>query len=89
MVDENIFMLVDDEGNEAEYEFISHIAYKGGDFAVFLPTAEEELDVMILSMEVDEKGNEFLGSVDDEELLEELFEIFKSQEKDRFNFIEE
>ena len=86
MVDENIFMLVDDEGNEAEYEFISHIAYKGGDYAVFLPTDEEEMDVLILAMEADENGDEYLGSVDDEELLQELFDIFKAQEGDRFNF---
>ena len=44
MVEENIFMLVDDEGNEEEYEFLSLVTYEGNDYGVFMSTKEEEKD---------------------------------------------
>ena len=89
MVEENIFMLVDEEGNEEEYEFLSLVTYEGNDYGVFMSTKEEEEDVLILMVETDEMGRECLGTVEDEATLQVVFDMFKEQEKENFNFIEE
>ena len=86
MVEENIFMLVDEEGNEEEYEFLSLVTYEGNDYGVFLSTKEEEEDVLILMVETDETGKECLVSVDDEATLQKVFDLFKEQEKDNIDF---
>ncbi len=86
MVEENIFMLVDEEGNEEEYEFLSLVTYEGNDYGVFLSTEEEEEDVLILMVETDETGKECLVSVDDEATLQKVFDLFKEQEKDNIDF---
>ena len=89
MVEENIFMLVDDEGNEEEYEFLSLVTYEGNDYGVFMSTKEEEEDVLILMVETDETGRECLVTVDDEAILQKVIDLFKEEEKDNFDFIEE
>ena len=86
MVEENIFMLVDEEGNEEEYEFLFLVTYEGNDYGVFLSTKEEEEDVLILMVETDETGKECLVSVDDEATLQKVFNLFKEQEKDNIDF---
>lgn len=86
MDNENIFMLTDEDGNEVECEFVSLIPYGNKDYAVMMSTDEEEEDVLILSVE-EENGKEFLATVEDEDTLEMVFELFKEKEKDNFNFI--
>ena len=86
MDNENIFMLTDEDGSETEYEFLSLIPYGGKDYAVMMATAEDEEDVLILSVE-EENGEEFLETVVDEDVLEAVFELFKEKEKDNFDFI--
>ena len=89
MVEENIFMLVDEEGNQEEYEFLSLITYEEKDYGVFISTKEEEEDVLILVVEEDEMGRECLATVEDEAILQAVFNIFKEEEKDNLDFIEE
>ena len=87
MVEENIFMLVDEEGNEEEYEFLSLITYENNDYGVFLSTKEEEEDVLILVVETDETGKECLATVEDEAVLQTVFNLFKVQEIDNIDFV--
>ena len=86
MDNENIFTLTDEDGNETEYEFLSLIPYEGKDYAVMMATAEDEEDVLILSVE-EENGEEFLETVVDDDILEAVFELFREKEKDNFDFI--
>ena len=86
---DNILSLTDEEGNEFEYEVIDAIEYNGEEFAVLLPVEEEiDAEVIILAVEVDEDGMENFFSVDDVETLEAVYEIFKENNKDEFNFVD-
>lgn len=89
---DNIITLNDEEGNEVEFEFLDLIEYEGESYVVLLPTDEDEDadEVLILKLEDSEsEDEESYVSVEDEEVLNNVFEIFKEKFKDEFNFIDE
>ncbi len=93
---DNIVVLNDEEGNEVEFEFLDLIEYEGEEYVVLLPNdeAEENEDdageVLILKLEdTENEDEESYVSVDDEEVLNKVFAIFKEKFKDEFNFVEE
>ena len=77
---DNIIVLNDEEGNEAEFEFLDLIEYEGEEYVVLLPVEESEDagEVVILKLEdTESEDEESYVSVDDEEILNKVFEIFK------------
>ena len=92
---DNIIDLNDEDGNEVEFEFLDLIEFDGEQYVVLLPTDESEEDeeageVVILKLEDSEsEEEESYVSVDDEDILNKVFEIFKEKFKDDFNFIDE
>lgn len=92
---DNILVLNDEEGNEVEFEFLDIIEYEGEEYVVLLPVEEEDTDeageVVILKLEDtddEESDEESYVSVDDEEVLNKVFELFKEKFKDEFNFVD-
>ena len=88
---DNIIVLNDEEGNEAEFEFLDLIEYEGEEYVVLLPVeeADDAGEVVILRLEDTESENEeSYVSVDDDEILNKVFEIFKEKFKDDFNFVD-
>ena len=91
---DNIIVLNDEEGNEIEFEFLDLIEYEGEEYVVLLPVEEEQNDddageVVILKLEdTDSDDEESYVSVDDEEVLNKVFELFKDKFKDEFNFVD-
>lgn len=83
----NIIVLEDDLGNEVEFEYLDVIEYEGIEYLFLIPADEEDGDdVVILKItSIDDETEEFEG-IEDEELLDTLFEIFKDKWKDSFNF---
>ena len=89
---DNIIVLNDENGNEIEFEFLDLIEYEGEEYVVLLPNDEEDDagEVVILKLEdTDSEEEESYVSVDDGEVLQNVFEIFKEKFKDEFNFIDE
>ncbi len=86
----NIIALNDENGNEVEFEFLDLIEYKGGEYVVLLPVEDEDDEVVILQVEGEDPDNdeESYGSVDDPEILQAVFGIFKEKFKDEFNFVD-
>ena len=90
---DNILVLNDEEGNEVEFEFLDLIEYEGEEYVVLLPVEEENDqepgEVVILKLEDSEsEEEESYVSVDDEEILNKVFEIFKDKFEDEFNFVD-
>lgn len=87
---DNIIILNDEEGNEVEFEFLDLIEYDGEEYVVLLPVEETEDagEVVILKVEDIDSEEESYISVDDDEILSKVFEIFKEKFKDEFNFID-
>ena len=96
-LDNNIVTLKDEDGNDINFEFLDMIEFEGENYVILLPaeeTDDEESDeVVILKEEKDAEGvgedEESYVSVDDEEVLNKVFDIFKDKFKDEFNFVEE
>ena len=89
---DNIVILNDEDGNEVKFEFLDLIEYDEEEYVVLLPIEEDEEEsgeVVILKLEDTESEEESYVSVDDEETLNKVFEIFKEKFKDEFNFIDE
>ena len=90
---DNIIVLNDEEGNEVEFEFLDLIDYEGEEYVVLLPNDEEDEDggeVLILKLEdTESEDEESYVSVDDDEVLNRVFEMFKEKFKDEFNFIDD
>ena len=83
-----IISLTDEEGVEAEFEFLDLFPYKGKEYVVLLPVEDEDGDVLILEVGEDEEGNECLDAVEDLDILEAVFEMFKEAFADEFEFEE-
>ena len=87
---DNIIVLNDEEGNEAKFEFLDLIEYEGEEYVILLPASEvtdEPGEVVILKVEdTESEDEESYVSVDDENVLNAVFEIFKEKFKDEFNF---
>ena len=90
---DNVIVLNDEEGNEVQFEFLDLVELDSEEYVVLLPTSEEEEDegeVVILKVEdTDSEEEESYVSVDDEEVLNKVFEKFKEKFKDEFNFADE
>ena len=72
--------ILDDEGNKFELKLLDTIDYNGESFAAFLPTDMDEDDpdygLIILSVVNDENGDELFESIDDDDKLQEVYEMF-------------
>lgn len=88
---DNLIILNDENGEEVKFEFLDLIEYEDEEYVVLLPVEEEESEeVVILKVEdTDSEDEESYVSVDDDEVLNTVFEIFKEKFKDEFNFIDE
>ena len=88
---DNIVVLNDENGNEVKFEFLDLIELDDEEYVVLLPMAEDEEDgeVVILKLEDndDEEEESYVG-VEDEEILNKVFEIFKEKFKDDFDFVD-
>ena len=88
---ENIIELTDETGEKEQFEFLDLIKFDGEDYVVLLPceTADEAGEVVILKLEdTDNPDEESYVSVDDEIVLGKVFEIFKENFSDEFNFVD-
>lgn len=83
--DENIVELVDEEGNKSRYEHIGTIEYKGEWYCFFTPEAaaeesEDDADEEVMALHlVGEEDDEQLETIEDEDLLDEVFAEFARQ----------
>lgn len=84
---ENYITLTDDNGEDVSFEFLDAFEFKGRNYAVMLPFEDEDGEVIILEVlpSVNPEEDEYI-SVDDEELLNDVFEEFKKRNSDEFDF---
>ena len=88
---DNIIVLNDEQGNEVQFEFLDLVELDNEEYVVLLPVTDEgeedEGEVVILKLEdtdEDSEGESYVG-VEDEEILNQVFSIFKEKYKDEFN----
>ena len=68
--------LIDEDGNEVEFEHIDTVEYNGVTYLAFIPaeiSIEEDAEVVI--MQIVENGEELLEAVEDDEIADAVFDI--------------
>ena len=83
-----IITLEDDLGNEKDFEYLDTVEYDGEEYIVLLPADEDDDDneVMILRVDSLNDEDETYSGIDDEAVLQAVFDIFKERYKDDFDF---
>lgn len=85
---DNTIVLTDENGNEERFEFLDLIEFESKKYVVLLPVNDDDGQVVILELEEGSGDEENYISVDDEDTLMSVFEIFKEKFKDEFNFVD-
>ena len=70
--------LIDEDGNEVEFEHIDTVEYEGVTYLAFIPaelSVEEDAEVVIMQVVTDENGEELLEAVEDDEIADAVFDI--------------
>lgn len=80
----NFVTLTDDEGNDIELEYVDALEHNGTTYMAFFPVVEEdsedeeneeEYGLVILKSQM-ENGEEFLVTIDDEEEIDKVYDLF-------------
>jgi len=75
---------------EEEYEFLDTVELDGETYFMLIPATEsEEIDGEVYIMRLVEiNGEEMLEGVDDGEIFDKVYNIFKENNKDEFEFLD-
>ncbi len=82
----NILTLTDENGNEAQFEYLDVIEYEGNEYLILMPADEESDEIIILLIEPVDEENENYLAVEDEATLMAVYEIFKERYQDVLTF---
>lgn len=86
----DLLTLIDDEGQEHEFEIIDELENDDGHYIALVPTQQNPEDVSsdaetyYIFEVIEEDGEEQLQEVDDDELLDKLADIFESRFNEAF-----
>ena len=82
----SILSLTDENGAEVEFEYLDCIEFQGKEYLVLIPCESEEAEIVILEVQpVDEETENYI-SVQDEGILNAVYEIFKDKYGDTIEF---
>jgi uncharacterized protein YrzB (UPF0473 family) len=84
-MEENIVKLLDEDGNEVSFDFLDLITYEHKDYVVLLALDESD-EIYIFSVE--HTGDEFDNyiPVEDDDISDAVYNMFKERNKDSFEF---
>ncbi len=87
----DIISLLDDDGNEHQFELIDSIIQDETEYYALVPIDEEEESNEYYIMEVieAENGEQELAEIDDDDLLDSLAEIFEARFAEAAEFDDE
>ena len=84
-------MLTDEDGKDTMFEFLDLIKYEENEYIVLSPIYEEDEEiedeghVVILRLDEEtEDGGETYSSVDDDSIIEAVYNIFKDKWKNKY-----
>ena len=84
--EDSILTLTDENGVDAQFEYMDCIEYQGTEYLVLMPLEGEEAELVILAVEPVDEENENYLAVEDEAVLDAVYGIFKERYKDVLNF---
>ena len=84
----SILTLTDENGADVDFEYLDCIEYQDKEYLVLMPVEEDSNEIVILEVEPVDEENENYLSVDDEGVLNAVYNIFKEKYKDILTFEE-
>ncbi len=87
--EETTITLTDENGEETTFEYLDCLEYQGKEYLVLMPAEEAATEIVILEIEPVDEENENYLSVEDENVLNAVYGIFKEKYKDVLTFEEE
>ena len=82
----SILTLTDENGQDADFEYLDCIEYQGKEYLVLMPADEAETQIVILEVEPVDDENENYLAVEDEAVLDAVYGIFKERFQDVLTF---
>ena len=81
-----ILTLTDENGNDVDFEYLDCMEYQGKEYLVLMPADEAETQIVILEVEPVDDENENYLAVEDEAVLDAVYDLFKEKYKDVLTF---
>ena len=82
--EESILTLTDENGVETNFEYMDCIEYEGIEYLILMP--EDSNEIVILEVQPVDEENENYIAVENEEILDAVYGIFKERYKDVLQF---
>ena len=86
----NVITLTDSDGSDVDFEVLDIVPYNDHEYVVMLPVDDESdsPEAVILELREAEEDNEedMLQGVEDEEILNAVFNLFMEKNADEFQF---
>ena len=84
--EDNILTLTDENGVNSQFEYLDCIEYQGTEYLVLMPADDDSNEIVILQIQPVDEENENYLAVEDEAILDAVYEIFKERYKDVLQF---
>lgn len=92
MKNENIIELTDETtGESVLFEHLDTVEFDGKEYFVltdYYEEPQEESDVYVMTIVIDENGEETLEIVEDDAMVAKIFDMFKERVGDEFEFLD-
>ncbi|MDD6967021.1 MAG: DUF1292 domain-containing protein [Firmicutes bacterium] len=82
----SILTLTDENGQDVDFEYLDCLTYQGKEYLILMPADEAETQIVILEVEPVDDENENYLAVEDEEILDAVYGMFKEKYKDILTF---
>ena len=82
----SLITLTDDNGVETTFEYLDCIEYQGKEYLVMIPAEEDANEIVILEIQPVDEENENYLAVEDEAVLDAVYNIFKERYQDVLTF---
>ena len=86
---DEVVELTDEEGNVYAFELLDIVDYEGREYAILFPCDEPDSDEVLITEYMDDPDdpeNELYLPVEDEKLMNEVFDFFKKVDGEYFDF---
>ncbi len=82
----SLITLTDDNGVETTFEYLDCIEYQGKEYLVMIPAEEDANEIVILEIQPVDEENENYLAVEDEAVLDAVYNIFKERYQEVLTF---
>lgn len=82
----SILTLTDENGQDVDFEYLDCLEYQGKEYLVLAPAEDESSEIVILEVQPVDEENENYLAVEDEAVLDAVYDIFKEKYKDILTF---